>query len=203
MTWSLIAINAGIFLVEFSLSGDQLAAFVETFGLTPARFGWMPALTAMFVHAGWMHLAGNLLSLWIFGDNVEDRMGHARFLVFYVLAGLAGNVAQVAAMPESAVPLVGASGAIAGVMGAYFALFPYSRILVLVFLIVFVDVVEIPAVFFLAFWFILQLLGGVGQLATLPGASVGFWAHAGGFAAGAVGVWFFRRPERQRVEWWG
>ena len=130
-------------------------------------------------------------------------MGHGRFLLFYLLAGLAGNLAQSAASPDSTVPLVGASGAIAGVMGAYLILFPYSRILVLVFLLFFIDVVEVPAVFFLVFWFLMQLVSGVGQLANLPGENVGFWAHVGGFITGVVGVWIFRRPDRQRVEWWG
>lgn len=203
ITFLLLGLNAAIFLYEVSLPDDALQAFVYRYGVIPREFGWGSALTAMFVHGGWMHLAGNLLSLWIFGDNVEDRMGHGRFLAFFLAAGFFGNVAQTAASPESAVPLVGASGAIAGVMGAYLVLFPYSRILVLIFLLVYIDVVEIPAVVFLAFWFGMQLLSGVGQLANIPGANVGFWAHVGGFVAGVLGVWLLKRPERQRVEWWG
>jgi membrane associated rhomboid family serine protease len=159
-------------------------------------------VTAMFVHGGWLHLIGNLLSLWIFGDNVEDQMGHGRYLLFYLFAGVLANLAQVAALPSSAVPLVGASGAIAAVMGAYLVFFPYSRILVLVFLFVFIDVVEIPAVFFLELWFFMQLISGVGQLANIPGENVGFWAHIAGFAVGAIGAFMLRRPERRRAEWW-
>ena len=203
VTYTLIGANALVFLYEFSLPSQAMVPFVFNFGLVPAQFSWASAFTAMFIHGGWMHLIGNLMSLWIFGDNVEDRMGHGRFAVFYVLAGLAGNLAQTAAVPGSTVPLIGASGAIAGVMGAYLVLFPYSRILVLVFLFVYVDLIEIPAVMFLGFWFVMQLLSGVGQLANIPGANVGFWAHIGGFLTGVLGVWIFKRPERQEVDWWG
>jgi membrane associated rhomboid family serine protease len=202
ITYLLIALNVLVFFFELSLDSKDVAEFIFAFGLVPAEFNWVNVITAMFVHGGWIHLGGNLLSLWIFGDNIEDRMGHVRYLVFYLLAGVVGNLAQVAAIPNSSVPLVGASGAIAGVMGAYLVLFPYSRILVMIFLFVFIDVVEIPAVFFLAFWFFMQLLSGVGQLAKVPGANVGFWAHVGGFLTGVIGVWIFRKPERQRAEWW-
>jgi membrane associated rhomboid family serine protease len=202
VTFLLIGINVLVFFYEVSLGPGGLKQFILAFGLVPADFSWMTAVTSMFLHAGWLHIAGNLLSLWIFGDNVEDRMGHGRFLIFYLLAGLVGNLSQTYAVPDSSVPLIGASGAIAGVMGAYLVLFPYSRILVLVFLFIFVDVLEIPAVFFLGFWFLMQLLNGVGQLANAPGANIGFWAHIGGFLTGVLGVWLFKRPERQRVDWW-
>jgi membrane associated rhomboid family serine protease len=203
VTFLLIGLNVVVFLYEVSLNDPDLRRFIYQYGLVPSQFSWQAAFTAMFVHGGWVHIGGNLLSLWIFGDNVEDRMGHGRFLVFYLLAGLIGNLAQTLAGPGSDVPLIGASGAIAGVMGAYLVLFPYSRILVLVFLFIFIDVIEIPAVFFLGFWFLMQLLNGVGQLAFAAGATVGFWAHVGGFLSGALGVWIFKRPERQQVEWWG
>jgi membrane associated rhomboid family serine protease len=198
VTLLLIAVNTLVFLSELALSDDDATAFIYAFGLVPAEFSWFSAFTAMFIHGGWIHIGGNLLSLWIFGDNIEDRMGHGRFFVFYVLAGLAGNLAQYAALPTSDIPLIGASGAIAGVMGAYLVLFPYSRVLVFVF----IDIVEVPAVFFLLFWFVIQLASGVGQLASIPGENVGFWAHIGGFAAGVAGVWVFKRPERQKVDWW-
>src|SRR5690349_6014488 len=162
ITFLLIAVNLVVFLIETSLTERQAVQFISAYGLVPARFTWAAAVTSMFLHGGWLHIVGNLWSLWIFGDNVEDRMGHGRFLMFYLLAGLLGNLAQTAAGPESVVPLIGASGAIAGVMGAYLILFPHSRILVLIFLVFFVDIIEIPAVFFLAFWFLLQLLSGVG-----------------------------------------
>jgi membrane associated rhomboid family serine protease len=146
-----------------------------------------------------------MLYLWIFGDNVEDRMGHGRFLVFYLLCGTAAALAQTIVNPDSVVPMVGASGAIAGVMGAYFVLYPRSRIVTLLPLFFFFQIVEVPAIFFLGFWFLLQLLNGVGSMATATGSNTGgiaFWAHAAGFLAGLSGVLVFRRPERQRVEWW-
>jgi membrane associated rhomboid family serine protease len=186
-----------------SLSDADLKQFLFTYGLIPASFSWVSAFTSMFLHAGWLHVAGNLWSLWIFGDNVEDRMGHGRFLVFYLIAGLIAGLAQSWSAPGATLPLVGASGAIAGVMGAYFVLFPTSRVLVLIFLFFFIDVVEIPAIFFLGFWFITQLVLGIGRLTeTDVTGGVAFWAHAGGFLTGVLGVWIFKRPERQRADWW-
>ena len=163
----------------------------------------------MFLHGGLMHAGGNMLYLWIFGDNVEDRMGHGRFVVFYLLCGVAAALAQTWMSPGSLVPMVGASGAIAGVMGAYFVLYPKSRIVTLLPLIIFFQVIEVPALVFLGIWFLMQFVSGLGSLAvtSTDGAAqmaggVAFWAHVAGFAAGLVGVWFFRRPERQDVEWW-
>ncbi len=202
ITFLLIGLNTLIFLYQFAMPSDALQRFVYVYGLVPAQFSWTNLLTSMFLHGGLLHLGGNMLSLWIFGDNVEDRMGHGRYLLFYLLAGSTAGLLQSVATPDSFVPMIGASGAIAGVMGAYLVLFPRSRILVLVFLFVFIDIVEIPAVFFLGFWFVMQFLSGVGQLANISGANVGFWAHVGGFLTGLVGVFVFRRRERQRVEWW-
>jgi len=202
VTYGLIGANALVFVYELMLGAEARDDFFLANGLVPSAFSWATLLTSMFIHGGVVHLAGNLLSLWIFGDNVEDRMGHGRFLAFYLLAGAAAALAQTWALPASDVPVVGASGAIAGVMGAYLVLFPHSRILVLIFLFIFIDVVEIPAVIFLAIWFFAQLLSGVGQLAHMPGENIGFWAHIGGFLTGVLGVFVFRRPERQRVDWW-
>jgi membrane associated rhomboid family serine protease len=144
-----------------------------------------------------------LLALWIFGDNLEDRMGHGRFLVFYLLAGLVANLAQTWASPASPFPLVGASGAIAGVMGAYLVLFPRSRVLVLVPIIFFIDIVEVPALLFLGIWFFMQLVGGVGSLADAGAiGGVAFWAQVSGFLTGLLGVSVFRRRERVAVDWW-
>jgi membrane associated rhomboid family serine protease len=159
----------------------------------------------MFVHGGLMHFAGNMLYLWIFGDNVEDRMGHGRFLAFYLLCGAGAALAQVAVSPGSVVPMVGASGAIAGVMGGYFVLYPRSRVLTLFPfpLMLF----ELPAVYLLGLWFVMQFLSGLGSL-SVPAAEgelaggVAFWAHIAGFAMGALLVLLLRRPERQHVEWW-
>ena len=160
----------------------------------------------MFVHAGWAHIAGNMLFLWIFGDNVEDRMGHGRFLVFYLLCGVAAALAQTISVPDSVVPMVGASGAIAGVMGAYFVLYPRSRIVTLIPIFFFFQVVEVPAILFLGIWFLMQFLSGLGSIVnSVSGGAMGgiaFWAHVAGFVAGISGVIVFRRPERQRVEWW-
>jgi membrane associated rhomboid family serine protease len=150
-----------------------------------------------------MHFLGNMLYLWIFGDNVEDRFGHGRYLAFYLMCGVVAALLQTTFSPGSRVPMVGASGAIAGVLGAYLVMFPKSRILTLVPIFVFVQIIEVPALFFLGFWFLLQLVSGVGTLGQRADVGgVAFWAHAGGFAAGMAAVRFFRRPERLRVEWW-
>jgi rhomboid family protein len=203
VTMLLIGLNAAVFVVELTLSNAGLMRFFYTYGLVPAAFSWRASVTAMFVHSGWLHIGGNMLSLWIFGDNVEDRMGHGPYLVFYLAAGLIANLAETLASPASQVPLIGASGAIAAVMGAYFLLFPYSRILVLLFLFIFVDIVEIPAVFFLGFWFLMQILGGVGRLAdTQATGGVAFWAHASGFLTGLGTVWVFGLRRRRRAGWW-
>jgi membrane associated rhomboid family serine protease len=203
VTLAIIGLNVAVFVVELSLSPEDLTRFFFAYGLIPAHFSWASAVSSMFLHDGWLHIGGNMLSLWIFGDNVEDRLGHFRFLIFYLLVGLAAVLAQTASDPTSTLPLIGASGAIAGVMGAYFVTFPTSRVLVLVFLLFFVDVVEIPALLYLGFWFVLQLVEGVGRVG-MSGATggVAFWAHAGGFLSGIAGVWLFKKPERQRVEWW-
>jgi membrane associated rhomboid family serine protease len=203
VTVGLIAANALVFLYQFSL-GDDVVAFVQTFGLVPRDFSWAAVLTSMFLHGGLLHFGGNMLYLWIFGDNVEDRMGHGRFLAFYLLCGIAAALAQTLSGPESAVPMVGASGAIAGVMGAYFVLYPRSRIVTLVPIVVFLHIVEVPAIFFLGIWFLMQFLSGVGSLgaATAETGGIAFWAHTAGFAAGLIGVFAFRQPARQRVEWW-
>src|SRR2546423_15225282 len=159
----------------------------------------------MFLHGGLLHVAGNMLYLWIFGDNVEDRMGHGRFLVFYLLCGVAAALAQTIAAPDSVIPMVGASGAIAGVMGAYFVLYPKSRIVALVPLFFFFQIIEVPAIFFLGIWFLMQFLSGIGSIAEATrgaaGGGVAFWAHVAGFVGGITGVLLFRRPERERVEW--
>ena len=205
MTISLIVVNALVFFYELSL-GEGVEQFVLYFGLVPAAFSFVTLFTSMFVHGGFLHVAGNMLYLWIFGDNVEDRMGHGRFLVFYLLCGVAAALAQTITNPDSIVPMVGASGAIAGVMGAYFVLYPRSRILTLLPIFLFWQLIEVPAIFFLGFWFLMQFLSGVGSIVAAtahePAGGVAFWAHVAGFVAGISAVWIFRRPERQRVEWW-
>jgi membrane associated rhomboid family serine protease len=205
VTIGLIALNTLVFLYQISL-GDEVDRFILQFALIPAGFSWATVFSSMFVHGGLLHFGGNMLYLWIFGDNVEDRMGHGRFLGFYLLCGMAAAVAQSLLVPESTIPMVGASGAIAGVMGAYFLLYPRSRIVTLVPLFFFIQLIEIPAVFFLGVWFLMQLLSGVGSIASAtagrPAGGIAFWAHVAGFATGAAGVLAFRRRERQQVEWW-
>src|SRR5689334_10104042 len=211
VTVSLVVINVLVFLYQLTL-GSDLNEFVFTYGLVPAYFSWISVVTSMFLHGGFLHVAGNMLYLWIFGDNVEDRMGHGRFLVFYLLCGIAAALAQTFTTPDSTVPMIGASGAIAGVMGAYFVLYPRSRIVTLIPLFFFFQVIEVPAIFFLGIWFLMQFVSGVGSIVSTVGnagngsggaiGGIAFWAHIAGFVAGITGVALFRRPERQRVEWW-
>jgi membrane associated rhomboid family serine protease len=152
---------------------------------------WYTPLSSMFLHGGWLHLIGNMWFLWIFGNNVEDSMGHARFLVFYLLCGLAAAALQVLSRPDSPIPMVGASGAIGGVMGAYVVLYPRVRVHLLVVFGFYVGRIVVPAVFMLGYWFLLQLVGGAVSLGS-EGGGVAFWAHVGGFLAGALLVIPFR-----------
>ena len=200
VTVALILLNALVFLFELSL-GSAVDLLLLTYGLVPADFSLFTLFTSMFLHGGFTHVGGNMLFLWIFGDNVEDRMGHGRFLVFYLLCGAAAALAQTLMQPASLVPMIGASGAVAGVMGAYFVLYPHSRIVTLVFFYF----VEVPAILFLGLWFFMQFVSGVGSIAAASDVAAGgiaFWAHVAGFAAGVAGVFLFKQPERQRVEWW-
>ena len=205
VTMALIAANGLAFCYELSLPPGARQAFIRAYGIVPVTFAWPTLISSMFLHGGWLHVIGNMWYLWIFGDNVEDRLGHLRYAVFYLLCGIAAGLAQTLLSPDAHLPTIGASGAIAGVMGAYFVLYPQSRVLTLIPLLVFVEIVEVPAIFFLGFWFLFQLVGGAGSVARTAGTQGGiaFWAHAAGFAAGLVGVFVFRRPERLRVEWWG
>ena len=166
------------------------------------------SFTALFMHGSFIHLAGNMLFLWIFGNNVEDSFGHVRYLVFYLLAGYAATALQtvvtLSTAPESAdIPNLGASGAISGVLGAYIVLFPHSRVLTIVPIVFFIQLLEVPAIVLLGLWFLMQLFSGVGSLAqTADVGGVAFWAHVAGFVAGLGLVYVFRQPERQTVEWW-
>lgn len=159
--------------------------------------GWSTLLTSMFMHGGWFHIIGNMWFLWIFGNNVEDAMGPVRFVVFYLVCGLAAAASQVVANTASPIPMVGASGAIGGIMGAYVLLYPRVHVHLLIFLGFYVTTVAVPAVFMLGYWFLLQLIGGFGTIGR-AGGGVAFWAHAGGFAAGALLVMLFRNPELLR-----
>ncbi|MBP6715296.1 MAG: rhomboid family intramembrane serine protease [Acidobacteria bacterium] len=205
VTFSLITANGLAFLYQLLVDDDGLNQLIATYALVPAGItglGLPGIVTSMFLHAGPAHLLGNMLFLWIFGDNVEDRFGHGRFLIFYFAAGVAANLAQVLASPHSFIPILGASGAIAAVMGAYFVLFPRSRVVMLIWLILYEDFVEIPAVLFLGFWFIFQFIGSIGQTADAAAGGVAFAAHLGGFIVGVALGRLLARRERTRVDWW-
>lgn len=186
LTWAIIAANVVMYLLTLPV-GQHYPMLWEELALYPGAvtqgYYLQGLVTHMFLHAGFLHLAGNMLFLWVFGDNLEDQLGRLGFALFYLLGGLAAAAAQIAADPGSAVPMVGASGAIAGVMGGYLLLFPRARVDVLFIFIIFFKVIPIPAWVVLGFWFGIQLLNGV---ATDQGAGVAYWAHAGGFAAGVL-----------------
>ena len=205
VTVSLIAINALAFVFQLTLSDYELQQFVQQYGVVPAYFSWVSVITSMFLHGGWLHFLGNMLYLWIFGDNVEDRMGHGWYLIFYLLCGTAAAVGQAITQPYSLIPMIGASGAIAGVMGAYFVLFPHSRVLTIVFILLFVDIIEIPAIFFLGIWFLMQFFSGVGSLGSgSASGGVAFWAHVAGFATGAgIGAMWRLGETSERRRWEG
>jgi membrane associated rhomboid family serine protease len=191
-TLALIALNTLVFAGEVYLDDRELQLVFRQFGVVPAHFSWVGLLPGLFLHAGWVHFLGNMLYLWIFGENVEDRLGHARFVMFYLFCGAAAAVAQAATQPYSTAPMVGASGAIAGVIGAYFAFFPQSRVLTAVVALHLVDLIEVPAVLFLGLWFLLQLFSGVGALASdVAVGAMAFWSHVSGFVVGGLfgGLW--------------
>ncbi len=198
VTYLLIAVNVVVFLFELSL-GRSLERVLFAFGVVPHRFilevaslrlgmkTFLPLFSSMFLHGGWLHLLGNMLFLHVFGDNVEDRFGHLTFFSFYLLAGIAAALTQVAFAPASRMPMVGASGAIAGVLGAYVFMFPTARIATLIPLFIFFPIIELPALIFLGAWFLMQALSGVMSLGIGADAGgVAWWAHIGGFTAGAV-----------------
>ncbi|WP_371171351.1 rhomboid family intramembrane serine protease [Aliiroseovarius sp. 2305UL8-7] len=193
VTYGLIAINAIVFLVMLPLYGNDagLSRIYLSYGAIPVRLtsgqGYETAVTSMFLHGGFMHFAGNMLFLWIFGDNLEDILGHVRFAVFYLVSGIGALLLQILADPASPVPMVGASGAIAGVMGGYLLLFPKARVDVLLILVVIFKVIPFPAWLMLIIWFGLQVVNGALSLGQ-TGGGVAHWAHAGGFIAGLLFV---------------
>ncbi|MBI3769627.1 MAG: rhomboid family intramembrane serine protease [Deltaproteobacteria bacterium] len=207
ITRLLIAANVLVFLYQVGL-GEAGESFIRAYGLVPRRVHadhlatLSPLVTSMFLHGGWMHLLGNMLYLNIFGDNVEDRLGHLRYLALYLVTGIVAGVAQITINPHSSLPMVGASGAIAGVTGAYFLFFPRARVVTLIPIFIFLQIVELPAVLFLFFWFAFQLLLGIGSLGTeTAGGGVAFWAHIGGFLAGTVLGPILARPRTVRPAW--
>ena len=208
----LILINSAFFIYEMSY-GPALDQLIFTLGFIPARFiaqqretllnpaGVLPVFSSMFLHANLVHLISNMWMLWIFGDNVEDCMGHGRYLLFFLLCGIASVFTQTISNPQSVIPMVGASGAISGVLGAYIITYPKARILTLVPIVILFYIIELPAYFFLGFWFLIQLIqGSLYSLNSeqMAGGGVAWWAHVGGFAAGVMLLQVFRCKDWQR-----
>jgi membrane associated rhomboid family serine protease len=207
VTWALIIVNGIIFLFEISIPKDTLQMILYLFGLVPARYSYpqwayihglpfdhyLSFLTNMFLHGGWVHIIGNMWFLYLFGSGVEDRLGHGRFLIFYLLSGIAASGLYYVFAVHTKVPVMGASGAIAGVMGAYLVMFPKAKILTLILIFIFPVFVELSAFFYIGFWFLLQLFSGTLSLASqATEGGVAWWGHVGGFIAGVVLLPFFR-----------
>ncbi len=207
VNYLLIAANAAVFFYELSL-GPKLDAFYMNYGLVPGRYldmvthhshiitRYLPFFTSMFIHGGWLHIIGNMWFLYIFGDNVEDMMGHRNYLLFYFISGLAAAAAQVFLSPTSNIPTIGASGAISGVLGAYLVMFPRAKIVTLLPIFFFFGIIDISAILFIGFWFLIQFFSGIESLGQGTSGGIAWWAHVGGFLAGIVMVPFFkkRRP---------
>jgi len=211
ITYSLIALNilAWLLLQGYGTT-PRIEASVCQFGLIPADLftqflsdaehfcnaespsGWYGLASSMFMHGSWMHLIGNMWFLWIFGDNVEDAMGSINYLIFYVLTGLCASAAQILADPDSSIPMVGASGAISGVMGAYLVLYPKVKVHIFIFFIVFFKIFRVPAIAMLGYWIFIDFIRGVSSLGAESEGGVAFWAHVGGFVAGAILVFVFK-----------
>jgi membrane associated rhomboid family serine protease len=215
ITVLLIIVNFIVFFHQIALSPAAGYAFVRVYGLVPRRIelalagrhdslaqAFIPLFTCMFLHGGWLHIIGNMWFLWIFGGNVEDRMGSASYLFFYLLCGLGSGISQVAFSWGSAIPSIGASGAISGVLGAYIVFFPGSRILSLVPLLVIWFLWRVPAWIFIGLWFLVQFLSGLGSLAAASSGGVAWWAHVGGFALGALLAKPFASSPRRAASTW-
>lgn len=198
VTILIIMANVLVFLYMVSLDSYTLSHFIRAYAMNPSRLHLSTMFTSMFLHGGWLHLIGNMWFLWVYGDNVEDTLGHGRYLVFYLLCGVIAAMTQYAINPDSRVPVLGASGAIAGVMGAYLIKFPHARILTLLPIFVFFTTVEIPAVLILLYWFVLQFFSGIGSIGYAHGSEggVAFFAHVGGFIAGMILVSVMATRER-------
>ena len=189
VTYCIIGINVLVFLMQLNLGlNDPLAekAFIYNFGFIPADFSLITIFTSMFLHGGLSHIMGNMWFLWVFGDNVEGVLGHVKYAVFYILCGLAATISQLLINPNSTIPMVGASGAIAGVLGMYMIRFPHARVHVFAFIIIFFTTFRVPAMFVLGFWFFNQLTNGLGSLGFDTTGGVAWFAHIGGFITGIM-----------------
>lgn len=229
VTIALIAVNVLVFLYELSL-GRDLGVFIAAYGAVPYEithatdlvgryqgspvvqapgppFVWLTLITSMFLHGGVMHIAGNMLYLWIFGNNIEDLLGPVKFLLFYIGGGLVAAFAHILSAPDSPVPTVGASGAVSAVLGAYLVAYPRARVICLVFLVFFVQLVAVPAMVVLLFWFVIQALRGLASLGIEHASGVAWFAHIGGFAAGVAGIKLLAGKELKRLKvsrtWFG
>jgi len=189
VTYFLIALNILVFLFQYIMeliNPEYANNIFYSLGLIPAKFSILSIFTSLFLHGSIAHIFGNMWFLWIFGDNVESALGHVRYLIFYLLCGLAAGLAQVVINPESAIPMVGASGAIAGVLGTYMMRFPHARVHVFIFIIIFFTTVKVPAYVVLGVWFIVQFTNGLGSLGFDTTGGVAWFAHIGGFIAGII-----------------
>ena len=199
VNWTIIGVCILVFVYQLMLPSAQLEAFFFQWGAIPAEITQFRDLhgliTSMFLHGGWAHIIGNMVFLLVFGDNIEDAMGHISYLLFYLLTGIAAGLAQILLNPNSEIPLIGASGAISGILGAYIVLFPHGKVRALVFFGYFGQVILVPAWVMIGVWFALQLFSGFASLGAADIGGVAFWAHVGGFVAGAVLVWLFRDKE--------
>lgn len=201
VTVAIIVLNVLVFIYQFSLPQEEAVRLIMKGGMIPgevtAGFGLSEAtslLTSMFMHGSWLHVLGNMLYLWIFGDNIEETMGAGAFLLFYLTAGIAAALAQIAVYPTSTVPTVGASGAVAGVLGAYLVLFPHARVRTLIFVFRFIRLVELPAIIVLGLWFLLQVVNGLASLGMMgTTGGVAWFAHIGGFVTGLLVGWRLRK----------
>lgn len=210
ITVLLIILNLYIFFKQSVMPDNQYIIFMHQYALIPAGLYhsilqysvwglfYTPLVTSFFLHGSWLHVLSNMLYLWIFGDNIEDKLGHFRFFIFYMLCGIIANLSHVALDLSSTVPLVGASGAIAGVLGAYFITFPRAKITSLIFIFIFFTIRDIPAVYFLLFWFLLQVWNAVSTIGIL-GNTVAWWAHIGGFLAGILLMLLLRKRNRWQI----
>ncbi len=203
VNYALVVINVLVFLWMFLNSGNLESIYYE-YALIPSNFlngidlgDVKDIFTSMFMHGGWMHLIGNMLYLWIFGDNIEDRLGHIGYLIFYLAGGIAAALLQTLISPGSQIPMVGASGAIAGVLGAYLVLYPNSRVYTFIPIGFYARVRLVPAVVVLGLWFLLQLISGVGSLGALDQGGTAYFAHIGGFIFGLIVGWMFKRRGRE------
>jgi len=199
INWLLIGINVLVFLYEWTLPTRQLDRLIFTWGAIPSNLlsglfhpletplpVWLTLITAQFLHAGWLHIGGNMLFLWIFGDNVEDILGHFSYLIFYLFSGIVANLIESFVGGPTQVPTIGASGAIAGVLGAYLVLFPWAKVRILIPVILFLWTVQVPAVIVLGWWFVQEIFYGMASLSSVASEGIAFWAHIGGFVTGMI-----------------